>query len=170
MAERRGYWGGVGGEIRDWANQLPGIGWLIPERQVELPERPPLGALGKQAAQQQAKAFSSMMGQMLAQNIAGINREYGQAGRFASGQRLGAVREAGTDISRVLGNILGQSQMDLYKTNVGADIAYRGLEQDYLWKQAQLQQGGQMDWGGFGQNAVLIYLMQHPEALAALGL
>ena len=64
-----------------------------------LPARPPLGAMGQQAASQQAKFYQQMLNQQMMQNVGMINREFGTASRYASGQR-----------GRYIGEEMGRTQ------------------------------------------------------------
>ena len=124
-----------------------------------LPARPPLGVLGQQAADQQARVFRQIANQQLAQNIANINREWGTAGRYASGMRLGAIQRGIGDINTAWANAAAGNQMDLYKTNLAAELALRQMEEERMWRQAQLDTQSSEDdtYSQFG--AILPYLL-----------
>ena len=136
-----------------WSDIMP-----LPGQQPQLPERPALGLMGKQAAQEQASLYSSLINQALTANISNINREWGGAGRWNSGGRLQAVGQAGQQAMQTVGQLGQGSAMDIYKTNLMAELTMRQLEEQRMWNQAQLDAGQTGTWQSLGQ--LLPYILK----------
>jgi hypothetical protein len=126
-----------------------GTNILFPEPSPSLATRPSLGAEGKAAMAEQARAIQSIMNQQLMQTtIPMINREFAGAGRYASGQRLGAIERATGQAQGMAGGLARQGAMDLY-------LAQLKAMEDRQWRQAQLNlaAGDDSIWGELGEAA-----------------
>ncbi len=151
-------WNKFKGGINPYTGLWGGFEALFEDSPQQLPTRPPLGASSEMAAREQARAYQSILGQQFqSQIVPMINREFGQAGRFASGQRLGAIQEAGTNMQGILGNLVRQDAMQRYVADLQGTLGFEQLDQDWYWKQAQLDQQGQIDYSQIGQ--LLPYLL-----------
>lgn len=126
--------------------------WIAPDQPPQLPTRPSIGLEGQSAAQEQARAMQSILNQNLASStIPMINRQWGGAGRYASGQRLGAIERAAGQSQGILGQQIGANALQVY-------LAQFGAQEERDWRQAQLDLAGTQQpsaWQGMGKLAPL---------------
>lgn len=80
----------------------------------KIPTRPVMGLGGDQALASTANVFRQQLSRMLGTEIAGINREFGGAGRFTSGQRLGAIQEAQAGTREEFGKFFASTALERY--------------------------------------------------------
>jgi len=115
--------------------------------------RPPLGMEGQQAATEQARAVQSVMNQQLTSSIIpNINRQWGAAGRFSSGGRLGAIQNAMSGAQQQVGSVIGQNALQVY-------LAQLQSQDTRDWNQAQLDLAGAQQpglWSAAGNMAPLL--------------
>ena len=122
--------------------QLPGVGYAAEEfgvsrrlRNAQGIGRTSLGLDADLMQNQRAKFLRGQLQNVLTDQTALINREYGTAGRYFSGQRGGAIQNRASDLSGLYGNMLSKDSLQLY-------LAERGFAEDRDWRQAQLESGG----------------------------
>ena len=114
------------------------------DESIPLATRPPIGAMGAAAAQQQSQAMQQMLNQQLTQSIIpAIGREWGGAERFMSGRRQEAVGQAFTGAQTALSTAMGQSAMQRYIAELQAQMQRESLEEREARFQAQLDVSGQ---------------------------
>ena len=146
--------------IRTWQS-LPPYSFLPPlveeENEWPLPERPALGLEAEAARREHGKALASYMNRMLANNIAQLNRNWAAIGRGSSGMLPRAQRQAAGDIAWAGANVAGQGSLALMNQLMQAQIAREGMDEERMWRQAQLNQQGEPDYTGLGQ--LLAYAM-----------
>jgi hypothetical protein len=128
----------------------------FPDKPPQLNTRPSLGLEGQAAAQEQARAMQSILNQnLMGTTVPMINREYAGAGRYASGQRLGAIGQATQQSQGMLGQQIGMNALQVY-------LAQLGAQEERDWRQAQLDLAGTQQpsaWGSAGELAP--YLLQY---------
>lgn len=154
-----------------WGIAYRGFQYAFPEEPAPLPSRPALGVEGKRAAAEQARSFQQVLNQQMMRNIGLLERQFGTAGRYFSGQLPRYVGEEMGRTGQLLGQMVSGTEMDRFRAVLEAQLAREqmGISEEQF--QAQLEAGGvaaeRQMYGQIGQ-AILLYLMQHPELLAAL--
>lgn len=88
-----------------------------------IPTRQSAGLGGDAAMQLSARAYQDMLRRQMGMEISNINREFGAAGRFTSGQRLSAIQEAQQGGRQAFSDAF--AKMALQKYLSGEDIASR---------------------------------------------
>lgn len=112
------------------------------------PYRQPAGLGGDMAAQQAATFYGQNLQRMMQQQTGVINREWGSAGRYAGGQRLGAIERLGERTAGGYSDFLARTALQRY-------IAERGWDEQAAMFQAQLDASDQ----GGGMNPEMIGLI-----------
>lgn len=151
------------GQIYNWIQGLRGQSGHVPlldtiapvqQQTPQLNTKPSLGLEGQAAAQEQARAMQSILNQnLMGSTIPMINREYAGAGRYASGQRLGAIGQATQQSQGMLGQQIGMNALQVY-------LAQLGAQEERDWRQAQLDfQGTQQPSAAGGLGELLPYLL-----------
>lgn len=148
---------------KQYALRGTGLGMVyehfFPPQMPGLPTRPPLGAEGKVAAQEQAKAMQSALNQQLMQSIVPmINREWAGAGRYASGQRTGAIERAMGGAQSVLGQQVGQSALQRYLADLQGTIQREQIGAQYQLGLEQLGAGQGGVYEDLGKLLLMLYL------------
>lgn len=82
-----------------WQKYNPIAGpWIARAKEArtrpDIPTRQSAGLGGDAAMQLSARAYQDMLRRQMGMEVSNINREFGAAGRFTSGQRLSAIQEA----------------------------------------------------------------------------
>lgn len=142
------------------ANIGGGIGGLIdPEDQPQIPTRSTLGIEGDAAFADTAGVFRQQLAAQLGIETAGINRAFGGAGRFTSGQRLGAIERAQGRASGAFGQFLRGTALERFlqqqRLQTQSDIAMAQIE-------AQ-RGGGRTQLVGQGVGALAQIFASNPE-------
>jgi len=108
----------------------------VPAAQIagrpNIPTRAAVGLGGDAAFADTANAFRSQIARQLGVEVAGINRAFGGAGRFTSGQRLGAIERAQTRAGGAFNQFLSSTALERFlqqqRLQVQADIARMQIE------------------------------------------
>ena len=126
--------------------------------------RSPTGMSGDAAMAQTANFFQSQLARQLGAETAMINREFGSAGRFTSGQRTGAIKEAGARAGRGFSDYLSSTALERF-------LQEQRLQAQMEIAQAQLQgqagQGRTQLFGDILQSGATIF-GQNPEWIKSL--
>lgn len=122
-----------------------------------LPTRQPAGLGGDIAAQQAATFYGQNLQRMMQSQVGVINREWGSAGRYAGGQRLGAIERLGERTAGGYGDFMARTALQRY-------IAERGWDEQAAMFQAQLDAG---DQGGMNPEMIsqLIQLLMMSQGV-----
>ena len=108
-----------------------------------------------------AKFYRQNMARQLGQDISSINREFGGAGRYTSGQRLDQIDRARENANLGYGNFLSQTALQRYlqeqALQAQADIAMAQLESG--------QGAGRTQMVASGVGALASIFAQNPKAL-----
>lgn len=119
-----------------------------------VPFRRPSGLGGDIAAQQAANFYAKNLARMQQQNIGVINREFGSAGRYASGARLGAITRSQEAAAGQFGDFLSRTALQRY-------LAERGFDEQAAIVQAQLDAG---DTSGVSPETVTVLIIEAIKA------
>ncbi len=126
--------------------------------------RQPLGMEGDAAMNATAKYFQQQMSRQLGTEVAMINREFGQAGRFVSGQRGRFIGEAQERAGRGFSDFLSRTALERYlqeqRLTTQADIAQAQIEAQRGTGRTQLL--------GSGLQSLATIFAQNPEWLTSL--
>ena len=105
--------------------------WFEPDK-PDIPTRGSVGLEGDAAMAATAKFYQQQLARQLGTEIGNINVQYGGAGRYTSGQRLGAISEAQRGARAGYGNFLSQTALQRYlaeqSLQAQADIAQMQME------------------------------------------
>lgn len=135
-----------------------GIGDVETELQP-LPQRPSLGAESDIAVQKQSQAIQRILNQQLTRNIGQINREW--APRYFSGRRESAIEDAQAATRGQLSTAVGRTALDAYIADLQATIQRERMEDEWYWRQAQLDTEDEDGYGELGNLGLRLLMLKY---------